>query len=61
MVTLRYAVWLVLEVVGLLVGLLGVWLVYPPAALILGGVAGVLAAERATAERDRGRRKEARL
>jgi hypothetical protein len=61
MVTLRYAVWLVLEVVGLLVGLLGVWLVYPPAALILGGVAGVLAAERATAERDCGRRKEARL
>jgi hypothetical protein len=61
MVTLRYAVWLVLEVLGLLVGLLGVWLVYPPAALILGGVAGVVAAERATTERDRGRRKEARL
>jgi hypothetical protein len=61
MVTLRYAAWFLFEVVCLLIALLGVWLVYPPVALILGGVAGAVAAERATAERGRARRKEARL
>lgn len=61
MVTLRYTVWFLFEVVCLLLALLGVWLVYPPAAMILGGVAGAVAAERAMAGRGGGRRKEARL
>lgn len=61
MVTLRYAAWFLFEVACLLIALLGVWLVYPPAAMILGGVAGAVAAERATAERGGMRRKEARL
>lgn len=60
MVTLRYTVWHLFEVACLLVALLGVWLVYPPAALILGGVAGAAAAERATAERGGARTKGAR-
>lgn len=60
MVTLRYAAWFLIEVACLLAALLGVWLVYPPAALILGGVAGAVAAERAMAERGGARRKEAR-
>lgn len=61
MVTLRYAAWFLFEVACLLIALLGVWLVYPPAAMILGGVAGAVAAERATAGRAGARRKEARL
>ena len=38
----------VLEILFVLVGLAGVALVYTPAALVLGGLLGVLAVERAT-------------
>lgn len=41
----------VIESVFVLVGLVGVGLVNVPAALVLGGVLGVLACERAAAER----------
>jgi CHASE2 domain-containing sensor protein len=54
------ATWFVFEVACLVVALLGVWLVFPPAAMILGGVAGAVAAERAMAERKRTRREGAR-
>jgi hypothetical protein len=56
MVTL---VWLSFEVACLLVALLGLWIVFPPAAMIVGGVAGALAAERAMAERGEARHKGA--
>jgi hypothetical protein len=46
---LQYAGYLLLEVLCLLCALLGVWLIYPPAALILGGITGLLGAERAMA------------
>lgn len=61
MVTLRYTAWFLFEVLCLLLALLGVWQVYPPVAMIVGGVAGAVAAERAMAERGGERRKEARL
>ncbi|MEV8245027.1 hypothetical protein AB0R01_14795 [Streptomyces rochei] len=48
MVTERRAL-LVLEVVFVLVGLVGVALVSVPAALVLGGLLGVVAVERETA------------
>jgi hypothetical protein len=57
MVTLA---WLSFEVVCLLVALLGLWIIFPPAAMIVGGVAGAVAAERAMAERGEARRKGAR-
>lgn len=49
-----------LEVVFALTVLVGVALVYVPAALILGGLAGVVAAERALAGPSPTHRKEAR-
>jgi hypothetical protein len=57
MVTLA---WLSFEVVCLLVALLGLWIIFPPAAMIVGGVAGAVAAERAMSERGEARRKGAR-
>lgn len=42
---------LVLEVAFVVLALAGVALVYVPAALVLGGLAGVLACERALADR----------
>ncbi|WP_225080453.1 MULTISPECIES: hypothetical protein [unclassified Streptomyces] len=50
MVTPRSAL-LACEVVSVVLGLAGVALVYVPAALVLGGLAGVLACERALADR----------
>lgn len=44
------------EVLCLLCALLGVWCIYPPAALIAGGVVGVLGAEASTARRGQSRR-----
>jgi hypothetical protein len=52
----KYAAWMVLEVACLLCVVAGVGLVYLPAALIVGGIAGVVCAERATAGRGGGRR-----
>ncbi|MGQ5580903.1 hypothetical protein [Streptomyces sp. ECR3.8] len=49
-----------LEILAALTALVGVALVYVPAALILGGLAGVVALERATAEPPPTPRKEAR-
>ncbi|WP_158103114.1 hypothetical protein [Streptomyces tricolor] len=57
MVKAKHAAWVVLEVVCLLCAVAGVALVYLPAALIVGGVAGVVCAERATADRGGGRRR----
>lgn len=37
------------EVLFLLLGLAGLWMAWPPAALMLGGLLGVLACERASA------------
>lgn len=51
----KYAAWLALEVACLLSVVVGVGLVYLPAALIVGGAVGVVCAERATAGRS-GRR-----
>jgi Flp pilus assembly protein TadB len=56
----KYAAFFLLEVVCALCVLVGAWLIYPPAAMILGGVVGVLAAEQSMADLKR-RRKEARL
>lgn len=42
---------LLVEVVFVLIGLVGVALIYPPAALILAGFLGVVACERATIRR----------
>jgi hypothetical protein len=56
---LRYAGWLLLEVLCLLCALLGVWLIYPPAAFILGGVVGALGAEQSMARSKATRRKGA--
>lgn len=49
--TLLYA----LEVVFVLLALAGVALVYPPAALVLGGLLGVVAVERAMNSSRKGR------
>jgi hypothetical protein len=46
---------LALEVLFVLAVLAGVWLVYPPAALVLAGVLGVVAVERIQAGRKRRR------
>jgi hypothetical protein len=54
------AAWFLFEVACLVIALLGLWLIFPPAAMIVGGVAGALAAERAMAERKRTRSKGAR-
>lgn len=51
------AAWVVLEVACLLSVVVGVGLIYLPAALIVGGLAGVVCAERATAGRGEGRRR----
>lgn len=55
----RAAALYVLEVLCLFGALLGVWCIYPPAALILGGVIGVLGAEASLARHRRDTRKEA--
>ncbi|MGW4388211.1 hypothetical protein [Streptomyces sp. NPDC004685] len=47
----RAAALYLLEVLCLLCALLGVWCIYPPAALILGGLVGVLGAEASLAQR----------
>jgi hypothetical protein len=47
------ALLLALEVLFVLAVLAGVWLVYPPAALVLAGVLGVVAVERIQAGRKR--------
>lgn len=57
---LQYAGWLLLEVLCLLSALAGVWLIYPPAAMILGGATGVLGAEASMARLKSARRKGAR-
>ncbi|MFE0875359.1 hypothetical protein ACFW4X_10825 [Streptomyces smyrnaeus] len=44
------------ELLCVLAALVGVWLIYPPAALILGGLVGVLAAEAAAADRAPGKK-----
>ncbi|MEU9793823.1 hypothetical protein AB0E27_24880 [Streptomyces sparsogenes] len=49
MVTKRVA-YTALEALFVLCALVGVWLVYPPAALILAGVTGAVAVERASAD-----------
>jgi hypothetical protein len=56
-VVTRYAALITLEVVCLLCAVVGVAMVYLPAALIVGGIAGVVGAERATADRGGGRRR----
>ncbi len=48
---MRTAAWTVFEVLCLLCAFVGVWLIYPPAALILGGLVGAAVAEQATAKR----------
>lgn len=53
----KRAAWTALEVACLLCVVAGVGLVYLPAALIVGGIAGVVCAERATADRGGGRRR----
>jgi hypothetical protein len=57
---LQYAAWLLLEVLCLLCGLFGLWLIYPPVAMILGGATGVLGAEASMARLKSARRKGAR-
>lgn len=48
---MRVAALYLLEILCLLCALLGVWCIYPPAALILGGLVGVLGAEASLAQR----------
>lgn len=48
---MRIRVLLAAEVAFVLLLLVGVWLTWPPAALMLGGLLGVLACERATTRR----------
>jgi hypothetical protein len=50
-----YGAYLLLEIGCALCVLVGVWLIYPPAAMIVGGVVGVLAAEQSMAELKRRR------
>lgn len=45
----KYAAYLLLEIGCALCVLAGLWLIYPPVAMILGGVAGVLASEQSMA------------
>lgn len=52
----KYAAWTALEICCLLCVVAGIALIYVPAALIVGGIAGVVSAERATAGRGGGRR-----
>ncbi|MEU5580941.1 hypothetical protein ABZ791_30155 [Streptomyces huasconensis] len=56
--TLQYAGFLLFEVLCVLSAFLGVWLIFPPAAMILGGVVGALAAEQSMARLKGARRKE---
>lgn len=56
----KYAAYFLLEVGCALCVLVGAWLIYPPAAMILGGVTGVLAAEQSMAGLRR-RRQGARI
>jgi hypothetical protein len=52
---------LVVELVALAVLLGGLWWVFPPAALIFGGVAGIYGVERAQANRTRARAQVRRI
>ena len=46
-----YTVLLTAELISVLVGLLGVWMISPAASLILGGALGAFACERAGVKR----------
>lgn len=50
---MKYLILIVCEVASALCLLLGMWLIYPPAALILGGLGGVLGTEMNLSRMDR--------
>lgn len=56
----KRAAYTALETLFMLCALVGVWLVYPPAALILAGVTGAVAVERASADLNAEQRRRSR-